>query len=221
MVRNCIAVIAFLMFFVVQAKAQLPAGNVVVHSDPRLAVLLKRNPTAAPPITPVANSEERRSHVATKNTPAKENVSVREKIVPRPVHDQVSNPLPSAPTHQPPPPAAHEIAETAQPKKPAPPVHPFVLPPAHKEGRIIYSGKGYRVQIYNGADRDKAMKVKKEFMRLYPAMRTYLTYISPCFRVKVGDYRNRSDAAGMLKEANAMYQSPCMIVPDDIAIHAN
>ena len=107
------------------------------------------------------------------------------------------------------------------PKKPnAAPVHQFV-PPGHKDGRIVYAGRGFRVQIYNGSDRDKAIKVKTQFMRQYPGMRTYLTYLAPCFRVKVGDYRNRNEAVGMLKEANSMYDSPCMIVPDDITIYAN
>lgn len=86
-----------------------------------------------------------------------------------------------------------------------------------KTSGAVYSGKGYRVQIYNGNDRVKAIKIKAEFMRKFPGVRTYLTYISPCFRVKVGDYRNRGDAEGMLREANAMY-SPSMIVPDIINV---
>ena len=87
-----------------------------------------------------------------------------------------------------------------------------------KEGRVIYSGKGFRVQIYSGGDREKAIMVKTEFMRRYPSVRTYLTYVSPSFRVKVGNYRNRSDAMGMYKEARTMY-SPCVIVPDIITIN--
>ncbi len=86
-----------------------------------------------------------------------------------------------------------------------------------KTSGAVYSGKGYRVQIYNGNDRVKAIKIKAEFMRKFPGVRTYLTYISPCFRVKVGDYRNRGDAEGMLREANTMY-SPSMIVPDIINV---
>ena len=87
-----------------------------------------------------------------------------------------------------------------------------------RRGPAIYSGRGFRVQIYNGEDRGRAIKIKTEFMRHYPGVRTYLTYVSPSFRVKVGDYRYRSDAEGMLKEANSSY-SPCMIVPDMITIN--
>lgn len=83
-----------------------------------------------------------------------------------------------------------------------------------------YSGPGYRVQIYNGYDRHKAALIKAEFMRNYPGVPTYLTYISPNFRVKVGDFRNRSDAVGMYREASSSY-TPCMIVPDHISINNN
>ena len=215
MYRYYIAFIAFLLVFAGPVNAQFSSGNVVVHSDPRLALLLKKNPTAAPPITPASNSEEsaRRSRSVTKATAGKETT--------KPAQEPPRTQAASAPSHQlPVTPPSKEIAAN-MPKNPnVPPVHPFVPPPAHKDGRIIYSGKGFRVQIYSGNDRDKAIKVKTEFMRLYPGMRTYLSYAAPCFRVKVGDYRNRNDAVGMLKEANSMYDSPCMIVPDEVAIHA-
>ena len=84
---------------------------------------------------------------------------------------------------------------------------------------VIYSGKGFRVQIYYGPDRAKAVQVKAEFMRTFPDVRTYLNYLSPTFRVKVGDYRNRSDAEGMLREARSIFGGPCMIVPDIITIN--
>ena len=82
---------------------------------------------------------------------------------------------------------------------------------------VTYTGKGYRVQIYNGPDRNKAVQVKTEFMRRFPGVSTYITYVAPGFRVKIGDYRNRSDAEGMLREATSMY-SPSMIVPDVVTL---
>jgi hypothetical protein len=187
----------------------MPMGNVVVHSDPRLAVLLKRNPTAAPPITPIHGGDEsaKKSHSASKTTTSK---TVKEEV-----KSAAKNQLPGAPTHQlPDAKPGHEVASVK-----TAPVHAFVTP-SHKDGRIVYAGKGFRVQIYNGNDREKAIKVKTEFMRHFPGMHTYLTYLAPCFRVKVGDYRNRNEALGMLKEANSMYDSPCMIVPDDITVYA-
>lgn len=82
----------------------------------------------------------------------------------------------------------------------------------------IYSGRGYRVQIYSGNDRNKANKIKIDFLRTYPGVRAYLSYSSPQFRVKVGDYRSRGEAEKMYQEVEGRYR-PCMIVPDIIKIN--
>lgn len=82
----------------------------------------------------------------------------------------------------------------------------------------IHSGRGYRVQIYNGNDRNKATNIKIDFMRRFPGVRTYLTYVSPHFRVKVGDYRSRQEAQRIYEQVKAFY-APCMIVPDIIVIN--
>lgn len=83
---------------------------------------------------------------------------------------------------------------------------------------IIRSGHGYRVQIYNGNDRVKANQVKVDFIRRFPGVRTYLTYVQPQFRVKVGDFRSRGDAQDMYEKVSTLY-NPCMIVPDIIVIN--
>ncbi|MBX2907335.1 MAG: SPOR domain-containing protein [Taibaiella sp.] len=83
----------------------------------------------------------------------------------------------------------------------------------HHDQKTVYKGKGYRVQIYYGPSREKAMAARREFMRRFPGVRSYIEFESPAFRVKVGDYRSRTDADGMLREANSMF-SPSMIVPE-------
>lgn len=83
---------------------------------------------------------------------------------------------------------------------------------------LIRSGKGYRVQIYNGNDRARATQVKIDFMRRFPGVKTYLTYSAPQFRVKVGDYQTRAEAQKMYAQVAGTY-SPVMIVPDLIVIN--
>ena len=83
-----------------------------------------------------------------------------------------------------------------------------------------YTGPGFRVQIYNGPDRAKALRVKSEFMSRNPGVHTYLIYASPCYKVKAGDFRKRNEAEGMYKDANTLF-SPCMIVPDEVSINSN
>lgn len=83
----------------------------------------------------------------------------------------------------------------------------------------IRSGKGFRVQIYNGNEREEANAKKIAFVRKYPNIRTYLTYIQPQFRLKVGNFATRAEAQ---KFANQLYQdfSPLMIVPDIVEINS-
>lgn len=82
----------------------------------------------------------------------------------------------------------------------------------------IRSGRGFRVQIYNGNDRAKATEIKIDFMRRFPGMRTYMTYVQPQFRVKVGDFRTREEAEKLYNQVSTLY-SPSMIVPDIIVIN--
>ena len=177
------------------AWAQDEHGDVVVHSDPRMGVLLKKERV-------IAKAAER-PHTTTRMT-AEDNQLMAKAVMPA---------KPGAPAATP---EAKPVGIVKEPMPP--PSKPFqrIVSPPH--GKVIYSGKGFRVQIYNGPDREKAMDIKMDFMRHNPAVRTYITYTSPCFRVKIGNYRHRSDAEGMYREAKSTY-SPCMIVPDIITIN--
>lgn len=95
-----------------------------------------------------------------------------------------------------------------------------VLLKKHKNAQlgVIRSGQGYRVQIYNGNDRVKANQIKVDFMRRFPGIRTYLTYVQPQFRVKVGDFRTRAEAYELYKKVSNIY-NPSMIVPDIVVIN--
>lgn len=77
------------------------------------------------------------------------------------------------------------------------------------------SSRGYRVQIYNGMDRSEANRIKLDFVKHFPGIRTYLSYIQPQFRLKVGDFKSKGEAQRLYREINGRY-SPIMIVPDII-----
>lgn len=83
---------------------------------------------------------------------------------------------------------------------------------------LIRSGRGYRVQIYAGNDRAAATRIKIDFMRRFPGVRTYMTYVAPQFRVKVGDFQSRGDAQRLYSQVSGLYQ-PTMIVPDLIVVN--
>lgn len=85
-------------------------------------------------------------------------------------------------------------------------------------GGSIHSAKGFRVQIYGGPDRGRATQVKIDFLRRFPSVRSYLSYISPKYVVKVGDFRTR-DEASHFYSLLSNYYNPCIIVPDIVEIN--
>ena len=82
----------------------------------------------------------------------------------------------------------------------------------------IHSARGFRVQIYNGNDRRAAQERKVDFIRRYPNIKSYMSYISPTYRVKVGDFKTRAEAVRLYQEISSLY-TPCMVVPDIVEIN--
>ena len=78
---------------------------------------------------------------------------------------------------------------------------------------------GYRVQIYFGSVRQKAADVKQDFNGKHPDISSYLTYLAPNFKVRVGDFRTRLDAQGFLKSIEGQYPTS-FIVQDEIKLPA-
>ena len=200
-------------------------GGVVVHSDPRLSLLLKK-PHNVEPGSSSGSSKHKTSkkEVADMSAPMADARSTK----PAKVASYSPGTSPGAAEKSNKPvkvvsystgPAASKVTVKEASEDASTTGHAGGwTPPVHRKARSVSTGKGFRVQIYNGPDRNKAIEIKTEFMRSYPGIRTYLSYVAPCFRVKVGDYKNRNEALGMLKEANSMYSSPCMIVPDMVTI---
>ena len=59
---------------------------------------------------------------------------------------------------------------------------------------------GFRVQIYTGTSRTAAYAAQSRFQRMYSDIPTYVSYTQPNYRVKVGDFRSRSEAQAMMRE---------------------
>lgn len=75
---------------------------------------------------------------------------------------------------------------------------------------------GYRVQIFFG-DRDQAQHERARFLKLYPEMNAYISYLAPNFRLRVGDFRSkiRSEA---FKEEILTHFPGSYIVKDNIEL---
>lgn len=78
--------------------------------------------------------------------------------------------------------------------------------------------KGYRVQIFfdsGNNSRQQAISVRNEFASRYPKIKTYITFKEPNFRVRVGDFRTRSNARGF-QQYIAETHPQSFVVKDDI-----
>jgi hypothetical protein len=81
--------------------------------------------------------------------------------------------------------------------------------------KIKQSIPGYRIQIHFGNEREKAREIKTKFLQEFPEIPAYDSYQSPNFRVRVGDYRSKLEAAGYLSRISAQFPSS-FIVSDKI-----
>ena len=79
------------------------------------------------------------------------------------------------------------------------------------------SGKkrhGYRIRIFisNAQNaRAQSLEVENSFKKLFPAIPTYRTPSNPYFKVTVGNYRSRSDAARALTIIKEEYPAAFMV----------
>jgi hypothetical protein len=79
---------------------------------------------------------------------------------------------------------------------------------------------GFRVEIFFSSEinaRQKAQGIKSEFMSAYPGHNAYITFVSPDFKVRVGDFRTRNDALRLMKEIQGKFPK-AFVVPDLIEI---
>ncbi|NNM15873.1 MAG: SPOR domain-containing protein, partial [Bacteroidia bacterium] len=70
---------------------------------------------------------------------------------------------------------------------------------------------GYRIQLYYGSDRQKAIMLKAEFLRNYPENNVYLIYQQPNFKVRTGDFKTKFEADRFFRTIKDDYPA-CFIV---------
>ena len=74
--------------------------------------------------------------------------------------------------------------------------------------------EGYRVQIFfesGNKSSEAAREIMEEFEENHPEIPTYLTWKAPNFRVRVGDFRTRMEAEGVLQKILKDYPNAWVI----------
>ena len=76
--------------------------------------------------------------------------------------------------------------------------------------------KGYRLQLLNTRSRDEAFKLKYELLKMFPDQQTYVLFQSPYFKVRIGNFFHRSDAASFQSRLLQKFPQNTYIVDDVI-----
>jgi hypothetical protein len=77
-----------------------------------------------------------------------------------------------------------------------------------ENNRIINKIEGFRVEIFFSSDLNAkvmALNKKEEFSTIYPNFNVHVKYISPNFRVRVGDFRTKNEALKLYREIRSTY----------------
>ncbi|WP_443936755.1 SPOR domain-containing protein [Pedobacter sp. MW01-1-1] len=69
-----------------------------------------------------------------------------------------------------------------------------------KTRKPIFTGYGYRVQIFYGSDRREVFNQQARFKSNYPKYNTYITYKQPNYYIRVGDFRTKQEAQKLMTE---------------------
>jgi len=69
------------------------------------------------------------------------------------------------------------------------------------------SVSGFRVQIFSGLERQQAYAEQSKFKVHFPAYSSYISYVQPNYRVRVGDFRTRLEAEKFINELKRYYSS--------------
>jgi SPOR domain len=81
----------------------------------------------------------------------------------------------------------------------------------------IISKDGFRILIYNGNDKTKALQLKNLFARNFPGIHSYMNYVTPNFKIKVGDFEDKKEANNFLKKIGIAFPG-AFLVPDVVTV---
>jgi len=80
------------------------------------------------------------------------------------------------------------------------------------------TARGYRLLVINTNKREEAIAAKTRIYTLFPELNPYMSYQSPYFRVKAGNFQTRDEAVRYQKIMNGMFPKGVFIVNDIIEI---
>jgi hypothetical protein len=80
------------------------------------------------------------------------------------------------------------------------------------------SMRGYRLMIINTNKRNEAIDAKTKIYTYFPELKAYLSYQSPYFKLKAGNFKTRDEAEKYRKIMTTMFPKGVFILNDIIEI---
>lgn len=76
--------------------------------------------------------------------------------------------------------------------------------------------KGFRIQVISTNSREEAFRIKAELLSRFPDQKSYTSYQSPSFKVRIGNFLRKEDAEQFRKLLNRFYPKGVYVVEDVI-----
>ena len=78
--------------------------------------------------------------------------------------------------------------------------------------------RGYRLLVLNTNNRDEAIDGKTKIYKHFPDQKAYLTYQSPFFRLKAGNFKTRDEAKRYQTLMNSIFPKGVFIISETIEV---
>lgn len=78
--------------------------------------------------------------------------------------------------------------------------------------------RGYRLLVINTNKRDEAIAAKTKVYTYYPELNAYLSYQTPYFKLKAGNFQTRSEAEAYRKKMASLFPKGVFIINDVIEV---
>ncbi len=75
---------------------------------------------------------------------------------------------------------------------------------------------GYRLQVLSTQNREQAYQVKSELLQRFPEQKAYTSYQSPYFKVRFGNFTDRTEALRYKNLLSSLYPQGVYIIQDDV-----
>jgi hypothetical protein len=80
------------------------------------------------------------------------------------------------------------------------------------------TARGYRILIVNTNKREEAIAAKTKVYTLFPELKAYLSYQSPYFKLKAGNFKTRDEAERYRKNMSSIFPKGVFIINDIVEV---